>query len=70
MPVSYGKYVPIRLLGKGASGTVYLAQDTFSGAEVALKVLDEAVVTNKLPAVERRSAAPAVPSAEQLCGGR
>jgi serine/threonine protein kinase len=46
MATNYGKYKPIRLLGKGASGTVYLAQDTFSGTEVALKVLDEAVVTN------------------------
>ena len=33
-----------RVLGKGASGTVYLALDTFSGKDVALKVLDPNVV--------------------------
>jgi eukaryotic-like serine/threonine-protein kinase len=32
------------VLGKGASATVYLALDTFSGNEVALKVLDAEVV--------------------------
>jgi len=45
---NYGKYVPIRQLGRGASGTVYLAQDSFSGNEVALKVLDIQVVTNAM----------------------
>ena len=39
-----GKFQPIRVLGKGASATVYLALDTFSGNEVALKVLDPEVV--------------------------
>ena len=39
-----GKYELIKVLGKGASGTVYLALDTFSGQEVALKVLDPEVV--------------------------
>src|SRR2546428_4690354 len=35
-----GKYEIRKLLGKGATGTVYLAIDTFSGKEVALKVID------------------------------
>ena len=39
-----GKYELRKVLGKGASGTVYLALDTFTGQEVALKVLDPAVV--------------------------
>ena len=30
-----GKYTVKQMLGKGATGTVYLAVDTFSGAEVA-----------------------------------
>jgi len=34
------------VLGKGASGTVYLALDTFSGNDVALKVLDQSVVAS------------------------
>ena len=36
-----GKFQLRRVLGKGASGTVYLALDTFSGKDVALKVLDQ-----------------------------
>jgi serine/threonine protein kinase len=39
-----GKFQIRKVLGKGASGTVYLALDTFSGTEVALKVLDPDVV--------------------------
>ena len=35
-----GKFVLMERLGKGASGTVYRALDTFTGNEVALKVLD------------------------------
>jgi serine/threonine protein kinase len=35
-----GKYELRRLLGKGASGTVYLGVDTFSKAVVAVKVID------------------------------
>jgi serine/threonine protein kinase len=35
-----GKYEIRRLLGKGATGSVYLAADPFAGREVALKVLD------------------------------
>src|SRR3954467_5253909 len=39
-----GKFQLRKVLGKGASGTVYLALDTFSGNDVALKVLDKNVV--------------------------
>ncbi len=39
-----GKFQLLKVLGKGASATVYLALDTFSGNEVALKVLDPEVV--------------------------
>jgi len=39
----FGKYELKGLLGKGASGTVYHAVDSFSGADVALKVIDPAV---------------------------
>jgi serine/threonine protein kinase len=39
-----GKFQLKKVLGKGASGTVYLAFDTFSGRTVALKVLDPDVV--------------------------
>jgi serine/threonine protein kinase len=35
-----GKFALIQRLGKGSSGVVYKALDTFSGDEVALKVLD------------------------------
>ena len=39
-----GKFQLRKVLGKGASATVYLALDTFSGNEVALKVLDSEIV--------------------------
>ena len=39
-----GKFQLERVLGQGASGTVYLALDTFSGNNVALKVLDQEAV--------------------------
>jgi eukaryotic-like serine/threonine-protein kinase len=35
-----GKYELMRLLGKGATGSVYLAMDPFGQREVAIKVLD------------------------------
>ena len=41
-----GKFQLRRVLGKGASGTVYLALDTFSGADVALKVLDPNIMAS------------------------
>jgi hypothetical protein len=36
-----GKYELHRLLGRGATGSVWLARDPFAGREVAIKVLDE-----------------------------
>jgi serine/threonine protein kinase len=39
-----GKFQLRKILGKGASGTVFLALDTFTGRDVALKVLDPEVV--------------------------
>ena len=38
-----GKYDVQRALGKGATGTVYLAKDTFTGREVALKTIEPEV---------------------------
>ena len=38
-----GKYDIQRFIGKGATGSVYLAIDTFSGREVALKVIEPEV---------------------------
>ena len=40
MAEQIGKYELKGLLGQGASGSVHLATDTFSGAEVALKVIN------------------------------
>jgi len=39
-----GKFELRKVLGKGTSGTVYHALDTFSGQDVALKLLDPQVV--------------------------
>ena len=47
-----GKFQLIKVLGKGASGTVHLALDTFTGKDVALKVLDAAVL-NENPDFDR-----------------
>lgn len=41
-----GKFQLRKILGKGASGTVFLALDTFTGRDVALKVLDPEVVNS------------------------
>jgi serine/threonine protein kinase len=38
-----GRYDIRKLLGKGATGTVYLARDTFTGNEVALKTIEPEV---------------------------
>jgi serine/threonine protein kinase len=52
---SVGKFQLRKVLGKGASGTVYLALDTFSGNDVALKVLDPKVLSS--PDFERTATA-------------
>ena len=41
-----GKFQLRKVLGRGASGVVYLALDTFSGADVALKVLDSEILNS------------------------
>jgi serine/threonine protein kinase len=41
-----GKYQLQKVLGKGASATVWLALDSFSRSEVALKVLDQHLVSS------------------------
>ena len=43
LSLQIGKYDIRRQLGKGATGTVYLAVDTFSGNEVALKTIEPEV---------------------------
>jgi eukaryotic-like serine/threonine-protein kinase len=43
LSLQVGKYDIQKLLGKGASGTVYLANDTFTGKEVALKTIEPEV---------------------------
>ena len=43
LSLQIGKYDILRQLGKGATGTVYLSVDTFSGKEVALKVIEPEV---------------------------
>ena len=43
LSLQVGKYDIQKMLGKGASGTVYLAKDTFTGKLVALKVLEPEV---------------------------
>jgi serine/threonine protein kinase len=44
LALQVGKYDVQRLLGKGACGTVYLAIDTFTGKEVALKTIEPEVL--------------------------
>jgi len=43
LSLQVGKYDVQKLLGKGSTGTVYLAKDTFTGREVALKTLEPEV---------------------------
>ena len=47
LSLQVGKYDVQKLLGKGATGTVYLAKDTFSGREVALKTIEPEEVMRK-----------------------
>ncbi|MFW5882725.1 MAG: serine/threonine-protein kinase, partial [Planctomycetota bacterium] len=46
--LSFGSYAVLRELGKGATGTVYLARDITDGQDVALKVLHPAMLENPL----------------------
>ncbi len=43
LTLQVGKYEVQKLLGKGTTGTVYLARDTFTGKEVALKTIEPEV---------------------------
>ena len=43
LSLQVGKYEVQKLLGKGATGTVYLAKDSFTGKEVALKTIEPEV---------------------------
>src|SRR4026207_15467 len=43
LTLQVGKYEVQKHLGKGATGTVYLAKDTFTGKEVALKTIEPEV---------------------------
>jgi eukaryotic-like serine/threonine-protein kinase len=43
LSLQVGRYDVQRMLGRGATGTVYLARDTFSGGEVALKTIEPEV---------------------------
>jgi serine/threonine protein kinase len=43
LSLQVGKYEVQKLISKGATGTVYLAKDTFSGREVALKTIEPEV---------------------------
>jgi len=43
LSLQVGKYEVHKMLGKGATGTVYLAKDSFSGREVALKTIEPEV---------------------------
>ena len=48
MPGQLGKYELKKQLGKGASSTVYLATDTFTTNDVALKVIDVSLFRDPL----------------------
>ena len=43
LSLQVGRYDIRKLLGRGATGTVYLARDTFTGSEVALKTIEPEV---------------------------
>ncbi|HKX37853.1 MAG TPA: serine/threonine-protein kinase [Burkholderiales bacterium] len=43
LSLQVGKYEVQKLLGRGATGTVYLARDSFTGREVALKTIEPEV---------------------------
>ena len=47
LPRNLGKYTLLRVLGSGATSTVYLAADPFNGREVAVKVVKQAAPEGK-----------------------
>lgn len=46
LPFRLGKYELLLQIGEGATGRVYLARDTFSHREVAVKLIDKATLTD------------------------
>jgi len=48
LPYRLGKYELARQIGMGATGKVYHALDTFSDQEVAVKMVDQAVLTDPM----------------------
>ena len=46
LPCRLGKYELFRQIGVGATGKVYLARDTFTHREVAIKLIDQATLTD------------------------
>ncbi len=53
-PERIGKFVLLERIGKGSSGTVFKALDSFSGQEVALKVLDASLFAGEGIKASRR----------------
>ena len=46
LPYRLGKYDLMMQIGEGATGKVYLAQDTFSHRQVAVKIIDQTTLTD------------------------
>lgn len=61
-----GKFELRHVLGEGASSTVYLALDTFSGTDVALKVLKPEAVPD--PELEKTRTSQFLNEASLRCG--
>jgi serine/threonine protein kinase len=47
LPRNLGKYTLLRVLGSGATSTVYLADDPFNGRQVAVKVVKQVAAADK-----------------------
>ena len=48
LPRNLGKYTLLRVLGSGATSTVYLAADPFNDREVAIKIVKQVAAADKL----------------------
>jgi len=46
LPFRLGKYDLMMQIGEGATGKVYIAHDTFSHREVAVKVIDQTTLAD------------------------